>query len=87
MATQVKRSTKTVLARVITQCNYFHRNKQKMTKTWLMKKAVGSLDADSSTVDKYVAFLKKEGYVEQTDGRKGAVFVIKKAVPEDLKVS
>ena len=88
MATKkVNRPAKSVLARVITQMNYHCRHKQRLTKNWLLEKATGEVKP-SSTVDKYVAHLKKEGYIEQHEGRqKAPYYMVKKLVPKDLKVS
>jgi hypothetical protein len=76
----MKGNKKTLWARVLTQANYFHKNKLNLSRKRLHK-AVGAELESGSTVDRYAQFLKSEGYFEDV---KDGFFKVIKEVPKEL---
>jgi len=77
--TNKTRKPKSISAKVVTQCNYFRKNKLNLSRARLHK-AVG-VTPDNSTVDKYINKLKAEGFMEDV---KDGVFKVTKEVPKDF---
>lgn len=75
-------SRKSLWEKVKTQANYFHRKKLNLSHYRLCK-AVGEDPNANSTIDRYVSYLKSEGFMEALEP---GVFKIVKSVPKDLRI-